>query len=213
MPDTTSPIVPVPKRRSKRPLYLVIALLLVWMVGLAGSTQGCQTVYVLHHPDSARADMDRITDVQIAKRQEALIDTVLAYRDMVTPFAVGQLLLGTLLTLTAGLTLMGRGQARKLAMQAIVAYSLFLPIDYVIRRPMRASAIDSVASDLVFPPLEGTTTTPEVADLRVVLWWASRGILGTQLLILGGGLFVMTRPRVRAFFGAMTAERARETEP
>jgi hypothetical protein len=191
---------------------LVIALMLVWMVGLAGATQGCQTIDVLHRPDAVRAAMNHITDVQMARRQEALIETVLAFRTMVTPFAVGQLILGTLLTLTAGLTLLGRGQARRLAVQAILAYSLFLPIDYIVRRPMRASAIDAVASDLVLSPLEGGVA-PEMGDLREVLWWAARGVLGGQLAILIAGLVVMTRPRVRAFFGTMAGEQPGRLEP
>jgi hypothetical protein len=55
--------------------------------------------------------------------------------------------------------------------------------------------------------------SPETSDLRVVYWWAYRGALATQLTILALGLFAMTRPRVRAFFGAASSENAREQEP
>jgi hypothetical protein len=177
---------------------LVIALLLVWMVGLLGATQGCQTVEVLHHADIDHGAANRI-----------YVDTVLAFRKTVAPLAVGQLLLGSLLTLTAGLTLLGRGQARRLALQAILVYALFLPIDYVLRRPMREWVIDAIASDPTFPSFNGGESPPKLADLRYV-WWASRAALGAQLAILTVGLFAMTRPRVRAFFGAMAAERARD---
>jgi hypothetical protein len=204
---------PSAKNASKRPVYLVIALLLVWMVGLFGATEGCQTIDVLHHPESVRVALERMSDLETSKRQEALIDTVLRFRQTVTPLAIGQLLLGSLLTFTAGLTLLGRGQARKIALQAIIVYALFLPLDYVLRRPMRAVAIDAIAQGLTFPPLEEGTSTPEVSDLRVVYWWAYRGALGAQLTILALGLFAMTRPRVRAFFSASSAESAREQEP
>jgi hypothetical protein len=204
---------PSAKNASKRPVYLVIALLLVWMVGLFGATEGCQTIDVLHHPESVRVALERMSDIETSKRQEALIDTVLRFRQTVTPLAIGQLLLGSLLTFTAGLTLLGRGQARKIALQAIIVYALFLPLDYVLRRPMRAVAIDAIAQGLTFPPLEEGTSTPEASDLRVVYWWAYRGALGAQLTILALGIFAMTRPRVRAFFGAASAESARGQEP
>jgi len=183
------------------------------MVGLFGATEGCQTIDVLHHPESVRIALERISDIETSKRQEALIDTVLRFRQTVTPLAVGQLLLGSLLTFTAGLTLLGRGQARKIALQAIVVYALFLPLDYMMRRPMRAVAIDAIAEGTTFPPLEEGASSPEVTDLRVVYWWAYRGALAAQMTILAIGLIAMTRPRVRAFFGAASTDNAREQEP
>jgi len=210
--ESFPPRAPSAKTAAKRPIYLVIALLLVWMVGLFGATEGCQTIDVLHHPESVRVALERMNDLETSKRQEALIDTVLRFRQTVTPLAIGQLLLGSLLTFTAGLTLLGRGQARKIALQAIVVYALFLPLDYVMRRPMRAVAIDTIAEGVTFPPLEDGAVAPEASDLRVVYWWAYRGALAAQLTVLALGLFAMTRPRVRAFFSAAAAENAREQE-
>jgi hypothetical protein len=197
----------------KRPVYLVIALLLVWVVGLFGATEGCQTIEVLHRPDVARKDNHRIGDTEMARRREALIDTVIAFRRTVTPLAVGQLLLGSVLTLSAGLTLLGRGHARKLALQAIVIYALFLPVDYLVRRPMRAVAIDTIADGATFPPVSVPGPSADMLDQRVFFWWVYRGALGLQLAILTLGVFAMTRPRVQAFFNAMAGERAREQEP
>ena len=204
---------PGAKNPSTRPVYLVIALLLVWMVGLFGATEGCQTIDVLHHPESVRIALDRMSDLETSKRQEALIDTVLKFRQTVTPLAVGQLLLGSLLTFTAGLTLLGRGQARRIALQAIIVYALFLPLDYIMRQPMRAVAIDAIAEGIPFPPLEAGGPPPEASDLRVVYWWAYRGALAAQLTVLALGLFAMTRPRVRAFFSAAATDNTREQEP
>jgi hypothetical protein len=196
----------------KRPAYLVVALLLVWVVGLVGATQGCQTVEILHHPDVARSENSRGTDAEITRRGGALIDTVLAFRSTVTPLAVGQLLLASLLTLSAGLTLLGRGHARQLAIQAMIVYALFLPVDYLVRRPMRAVTIDAFADASTFPP-GGALSSPEIADQRVFLWWIFRGALGLQLVILTLGLVAITRPRVRAFFEALSGNGAREQEP
>jgi hypothetical protein len=183
------------------------------MVGLFGATEGCQTIDVLHHPESVRVALEHMSDLEMSKRQEALIDTVLKFRHTVTPLAVGQLILGSLLTFTAGLTLLGRGQARRIVLQAIVVYALFLPLDYVMRRPMRAVAIEAIADGTPFPPLEEGGLSPEASDLRVVYWWAYRGALAAQLTVLALGLVAMTRPRVRAFFSAASADRTREQEP
>jgi hypothetical protein len=203
--------VPIPapsaKNASKRPVYLVIALLLVWMVGLFGATDGCQTIDILHHPESVRTALGRMNDLETTKRQEALIDTILRFRQTVTPLAVGQLLLGSLLTFSAGLTLLGRGQARKIALQAMIIYALFLPIDYVRRRPMRAVAIDAVAEGGLFPPLEEGAASPEASDLRVASWWAYRSALAAQLTILAVGS--CDHPPARTGFFSSAAARTR----
>ena len=117
MPDSFPPITPAKGVPPKRPLYLVIALLLVWVVGLFGSQQGCQTIEWLHQPDEVRAALERASDRERAKQGETLMNASLQFRKIVTPLAVGQLLLASFLTLTAGLTLLGRVQARKLALQ------------------------------------------------------------------------------------------------
>jgi hypothetical protein len=203
---------PPPRAPLKRPAYLVVALLLVWVVGLAGATQGCRTVEILHRPDVARSENSRGDDVELARRGGALIDIVLAFRTTVTPLAVGQLLLASLLTLSAGLTLLGRGHARQLAIQAMVVYALFLPLDYFVRQPMRAITIDAFADGSAFPP-GGPLASPELADQRALLWWVFRAALGLQLVILTFGIVAITRPRVRAFFDALASEGAREQEP
>lgn len=214
MSDPPSMSPPPSRAPVKRPVYLVVALLMVWVVGLFGATEGYQTIEMLRRPDGVRLEHSRIGDAASARQLETVIGTVLEFRKTVTPLAIAQLLLGTMLTLTAGLTLLGRGQARRYMLQAMVVYALFLPVDYLMRRPMRAVAIDSFAEGITFPPPpSGATAPPEVLDQRVFLWWAYRGALGLKLVILTAGVFAMTRPRVRAFFNAMAGERAREQEP
>lgn len=216
MPDSLPPSavpasIPPSRAPSRRPVYLVIALLLVWIVGLFGAAEGCQTVDILHRPEAVRMESNHINDVEIAKRVESHIDTILALRRMVTPLAIAQLLLGSVLTLSAGLTLLGRAQLRSLAIQAMLAYSLFLPIDYLIRRPMRAFEINSIAEGLAYAPGGGPTL--DAIDQRAIFWWAYRGALALKLIILSCGILALTRPRVRAFFDSLAAERAREQEP
>jgi hypothetical protein len=205
LPSSAAPV------QVRRPPYLVLALFAVWMVGFFGASEGCRTVDVLHRPGEVRAALSHITDVQLERRQEALVDTTLAFRTIVTPLAVGQVLLASLLTLTTGLTLLGRRRLRRVALQAMLAYSVFLPIDHLVRAPVRAHAIDAMTSDTVLHPL-AAGEAPSRVELRAAYLWAYRSALGLQLAVLAMGAFALTRPRVRAFFAAIR-EPARTQEP
>jgi hypothetical protein len=184
----------------------------VWGLGLIGTVQSCQTIEILHQPSAARAALTNTTNLQQQRQNEILVDTALQFRNIVTPLAVGQLLLASLLTFTAGLTLLGRGQARRLALQALVAYAIFLPLDYVTRGPVRAVMIDALAQSLPLLNWGNGEAPPELLDPQFIhqfAQWGFRLMLGAQLAIVAAGYFALTRPRVRAFFSAM-AERARE---
>jgi hypothetical protein len=210
--DFAPPEAPAVPKASRRPIYFVVALLFVWMVGLVGATDGWETESILRQPDAARHAAHRIQDVQSERREEARLDAILAARRTLAPLAAGRMVLGSLLALTAGLTLLGRRRARPLALQAMVAYAVFLPIDYVVRRPMRASSIDAVVEALAIAPPSGSTL-PEPAELRLLYFWVYRGALGAELFVLALGFFAMTRPRVRALFRTSAAERAHQQEP
>jgi len=142
--------------------------------------------------------------VQLERRQVAFVDTTLEYRKTVTPLAIGQMLLGSLLTLTTGLTLLGRRRLRQVALQAMLAYALFLPLDHLLRTPVRASAIATMTNDTSIHPVpEGQAGESARAELRAAYDWAFRSALAIQLGILALGAFALTRPRVRAFFGVL----------
>jgi hypothetical protein len=162
----------------------------------------------LHDPNVQREAISKLSNAEHARQSEIIIDTALQFRNIVTPLAVGQFLLASLLTLTAGLTMVGRGQARRLALQAMAAYAIFLPLDYVTRAPVRAVMIAAFSQSM--PPL--VLDTGVGVDQGTVIYWAFRFGLGLQLAIVAGGILALTRPRVRAFFGAL-AERARGQEP
>jgi hypothetical protein len=198
--EPSLPPVPAPARR---PPYLLLALFAVWMVGFFGASEGCRTVDVLHRPGDVRAALSHISDVQLERRQEALVDTTLAFRATVTPLAVAQLLLGSVLTLATGLTLLGRHRLRRVALQAMLAYALFLPLDHLVRAPLRTHAIDAMVNDVVLHPLAEGESLGARTELRAAYLWAFRSALALQLGILAMGAFALTRPRVRAFFAAI----------
>jgi hypothetical protein len=186
-----------------------MALVLVWLVGLAGWRNGCESIEMLHNPEQVRAAIEQSQDTEMARKQVARIDTLLAYRKLVTPLAVGEFLLGSLLTFAAGTVLWGRRHARGLLLQAILVYAVFLTIDYALRRPVRARDIDLWISDPQLPQLVGQPA----AELAAWFRWLFRGLLAAQLAVLGGGLLAMTRPRVRALLGGPARGRAGQEEP
>jgi hypothetical protein len=196
----------------RRPRYLFVALFSVWMVGFFGASHGCHTMDVLHRPGDVQSAVSHFSDVQLERQQELSIESTLAFRKTVTPLAVAQFLLGTLLTLTTGLTLLGRRRLRRIALQAMLAYALFLPIDYVQRRAERAYTIDALVADDILHPAGQLDAEHPRTELRATYWWAYRAAPMVQLLILALGAFALTRPRARAFFGVLPSS-ARPQEP
>jgi hypothetical protein len=193
--------------RPKRPRYLVASLLLVWAVGLFGSANGCQSIDILRRPAEFRATTTAHLDAQSAKRYEVLIDALIANRKVTAPLAAGELVLGSLLMLCASLALVGRGRARGLLVQAAIAYAVFLPIDYTLRRPIRAAQIEEVLLDPKLAPGPGMDPAEIANQLRPVFWAAARVALALEIGILGLGLFALTRPRVRSYYAAAAAVR------
>jgi hypothetical protein len=200
---------PLPSR-ARRPVSLTFSLVLVWLIGLGGATDGCQTIDTLQDPVSAQAIADRVSDPRVQLMQESLIRAVLGFRHLAAPLAAGAVVLGSLLTFTAALTLLGRGRARRVLVQAIVAYAAFLPIQYAVRAPIRATIIDVVATSAPLPVIPDMTPNQVQDNLRALYWWMSRGVLAAQLATLAIALFVMTRPRVRAFFASASLHDPRD---
>ena len=197
---------PTPPRR---PRTLTFALALVWLVGLVGGADGCQTIETLRHPELARAAAEHLADPRMQELREAVLSALLAARGVVTPTAVASMLLGTALTLAAAMVALGHARARSFLLQALAAYALFLPTEYVLRRPLRAMLVDALA--VAAPQLPASGLSPEEVDhlLRATYGWVWRGMLGGQLAILALGAYAVTRPAARAFLDAAQAERAR----
>jgi hypothetical protein len=199
--------------RPKRPRYLVASLLLVWAVGLFGSANGCQSIDILRRPAEFRATTTAHLDAQSTKRYEVLIDALVANRRVTAPLAAGELVLGSLLMLCASLALVGRGRARGLLVQATIAYAAFLPVDYTLRRPVRAAQIEEVLLDPKLAPEPGMNPAEVANQLRPVFWAAARVAFALEIGVLALGLFALTRPRVRAYYAPAAADAARDDEP
>jgi hypothetical protein len=182
-------------RGGARPVYLVVALVLVWLLGLFGWWDGFRLLDILHRPDLALATLDQVKDAELARKQAALINTMVAFRKTLIPLATAQFLLGALLTLASGIILFGRKQARSLLLQAMFAYAAFLSVDYVLQTPVRAVTMNP---DL--PALSGPRAVMALDTLRNVWQWVFRAVLGLQLGVLAMAFIAVTRRRARLLF-------------
>lgn len=196
--------------RPRRPKYLVFALLLVWLIGLSGATNGFGSIQILHDPLTAQSVVEHTVNPMSQALREAMVHAVLGARAVAAPLGAAGLLLGSVLALAAGATLFGRGRARGLLVQAIVVYAAFLPVAYFVGKPIRAGVVAALAATGTMS-IPGLSEAEVSASLDLLSWWW-RFALGAQLVTLALALFALTRPRVRAFFVAMQAEGAQQTE-
>jgi hypothetical protein len=211
--DSIRPASIAPASRPKRPLYFVLLLTLVSLLALFGWTNGCETMKLLHDPLPARAAIERIADLQDARMKLSWIEALVANRTRAVPLAAGQFLLGMLLWISTLGILFGRGRMRSVLLQAMVAYGAFLCVSYVVEAPVRAVGLHEIEVTLGgAAPVEGYSQERMAALTRFVLSWLPRGVLATQLAILGAGAFALTRRRVRAWLTPPNARDEREQE-
>lgn len=98
----------------------------------------------------------------------------------------------------------GRGRGHKLLVQAVVVYAIYLPIAYVIGRPIRENILArlEVPDSAEITVVDGLTAAELALGADFLAWWW-RIVLGFQLLVLGAVLFVLTRPRARELLGGV----------
>ncbi len=190
--------------RPRRPLYLTIALLLVWLMGLMGATDGLGSIDILRDPHAALSVVERTLDPKAQQLREAMIQAVISTRDVSAPLAAAGLVLSSLLAIAAGRAMFGRGRGHKLLVQAVVVYAIYLPIAYVIGRPIRENILArlEVPDSAEITVVDGLTAAELALGADFLAWWW-RIVLGFQLLVLGAVLFVLTRPRARELLGGV----------
>lgn len=194
--------------RPRRPLSLRISLLLVWLMGLMGATDGLGSIDILRDPHAALAMVERTLDPKAQQLREAMVQAIIDARNVAAPLAAAGVVLGSLLAIAAGRAMFGRGRGHKLLMQAVVAYALYLPIAYVVGQPIRQGMLASLraakAGELIVDGLSATELAIGVDFLAT--WW--RIVLGGQLAALALVVYILTRPSSRAWLGGITSKDA-----
>lgn len=190
--------------RPRRPLYLTISLLLVWLMGLMGATDGLGSIDILRDPHAALSVVERTLDPKAQQLREAMIQAVISTREVAAPLAAAGLVLSSLLAIAAGRAMFGRNRGHKLLVQAVVVYAIYLPIAYVIGRPIREDMLARLdLADSAEVTIDGLTAAELALGADFLAWWW-RIVLGFQLLVLGAVLFVLTRPRARELLGGVS---------
>lgn len=189
--------------RPRRPMYLRISLLLVWLMGLMAATDGLGSIDILRDPHAALAMVERTLDPKAQQLREAMVQAIIDARHVAAPLAAAGLVLGSLLAIAAGRAMFGRGRGHRLLLQAVAAYGLYLPVAYFVGQPIRQSMLATLqASPSGGLVVDGLTATELAIGVDfLATWW--RIVLGGQLAALGIVFFILTRPRSRALLGGV----------
>ncbi len=194
----------------------MLALLICSGLGACGSTDGWGTIEIYRgaqldatrdltsHGDSLRED-DR-------KAIQAAVDKMLAAMDVerprVFPLAVAELVLGVAMFIFAAAAMTGRGGARRVLVQIVIAQALLVLATFVLTPTLRWSNIDIMLAQANVKALSHGEK-PETVELTVpALRVFYRGVIIALLVVRSAvaALIVvaLTRPRARAFYDAQS---------
>lgn len=208
-----SSISPPPDRvatGSRRPRYLVVALIAALVFGAGCWTEGCSRLaFFRGEPDRHAEITDAIHDDADRARAEALfqrfIDVSDSSRGRAVPLAAATFVLGAALLALAARGLAGRSNTRSLLMQIVSAQAVLVVVSYLVTRPMFEAQDDWLyESQLIqkreaMPPEQYAQVAP---TLRAMRPWVSPGWLAVRTLASALIVLALSRPRSREFFEA-----------
>lgn len=197
----------------KRPWYLLVAIVIAWLFGVGGCTEGTAVIgaYWSPSPDvteianRATTEEDRVKVRESATRCFVATDEA---KRRVFPLGVASFVLGTAVMMFAARTMAARKTARSLLVQLVIAQALFVGVRDYTTRDLNATCFDFKV-ELAKLDLKGKAADPSVFDrispemLHAGMW------IGLALRSLVAGLVVvsLTRPRSLAWFDAMDRRR------
>ncbi len=198
---------------SRRPWYLVLALLICSGLGACGSTAGWGTIEIFRGAtfDNRAHDFTREEDTKaIAAAGDRILSSMDEERPKAFALAAGDLVLGVAMFIFAAAAMTGRGGARRVLVQLMLAQAalviatfLLTPksrhaqIDWVLAQD-RAKAIEAGQNEEQFerarPALSVFYTSIGVAQLVL------RGVIATLVVV------ALTRRRSREFYETQANE-------
>jgi hypothetical protein len=179
---------------ARRPVYLVIALVALGMVGLKTAAEGFAYVAIIQNPFSSAlgtlsADQDTM--------QRAFIDAILSISHVALPLGLAELILGSLLVVVTSRALFARRASPWFALQVILANIAVLIVGYALWQPVRAHVVDAMVSGGIEQRPAAISPIDFDRLLRLKAWWTFRFQLGLQLAVLGLGGLAVTRRSAR----------------
>lgn len=180
----------------RRPIYLVIALLAMWLTGMNAAAEGWLAIEVIRNPLVIAPSSVGAPDLDSVVRGAFV--TALADAGRVNlPLGIAELLLGGTMVFVAAKALFGRRASPSFALQVIVANLVVLVVGYALRQPVRGRVVDAVMQS----GLEERPAQLAAADfdtlMRAKWWWSFRVHLGLQIAALSLSGFALTRRSAR----------------
>jgi hypothetical protein len=181
---------------ARRPFYLVIALVTLWLVGINAAIEGTQTIDILRNPFSTLFSLLGTQTLEVWRQANA--NGIAHSSRIALPLGIAQAMLGVLLVAVAFKGLFGRRASVSFAIQVIVANAAIAIVGYALRQPIRGAIVDAVVASGVEsrPPNMPLAEYDKRARMQ---WWLNfRVRLGLELAALGFGAIALTRRSARA---------------
>jgi predicted cation transporter len=181
---------------ARRPFYLVIALVTLWLVGMNSASEGLGVIEILKNPFSTLFSLLGSQSMELTRQAVA---TGVAHTSRVSlPLGIAQAMLGIMLVAVAFKGLFGRKASVSFALQVIVANAAIAIVGYALRQPVRGSIVDAVAASGVENRPPNMSAKEFDRRTRTNSWWMFRVRLGLELAALGFGAIALTRRSARA---------------
>lgn len=195
------------RRDSRRPWYLVLALLICSGLGACGSTTGWGTIEVYRGApfDNRAHDFTREDDIKnVAASGDRLLAAMEAERPMAFPLAAGELVLGIAMFILAAAAMTGRGGARRALVQIMLAQTILVVATFVLTPKYRHAQIDWVLAQQVAKDLESGQTQEQIDQTvpAIRVFYSGISVAAIVLRAVVGGLVIvaLTRRRSREFY-------------
>ena len=179
----------------RRPVYLLVALVTLWLAGVNAVLEGWVTVEIVRNPLSGALSAASRSGLEELFKT-ALVQAVGGHARLTLPLGLAELLLGGLLAVVATNALFGRRASASLALQVVGANVALLVVGYFLRAPVRESMVETIRATLRSKP--DTLTAIESERLIATDWkWLFRVELLFHAAALALGAFALSRPIAR----------------
>lgn len=193
--------------RSRRPLLLLFAMLLCFVMGWGGMANGCNTVTYYRSPTYVPPPLDASgpdaeAQEQMGKLLEARAEAYDHSRRTKLPLAIANFLLSGLLTWGASRALREGSGGRSLALQAVVANAALSVADFALSHAFRSEMALAVMNHFPRSTMHGTEgmSDQQVGEVLVAGTTAMFvGELVLSLAVYGLATIALTRPATRAY--------------
>jgi hypothetical protein len=195
------------KSGSRRPWYLVLALLICSGLGACGSTSGWGTIEIFRGaPFNNNAhDYTREDDSKaVAAAGDRMLASMDEERPKAFPLAAGDLVLGVAMFILAAAAMTGRGGARRVLVQLMIAQTALVLATFLLTPKTRHAQIDWVLTQDSAKSAESGQPRDQFERTRPALDVFYNGIgigaLAVRIVVASLVIVALTRRRSREFY-------------